>query len=467
MKKSLPLSRKMGYGLSEMGTTSAEVLIRLYLLIFYTDIVGLSPRLAGYAVALAVVWDAITDPLMGVLSDATRTRFGKRRPYIAIGGFALGISITLLFSAPMVTTPMGKFLYLLGCYILVNSSMTIVTVPHAALGRELTFDSAERTEVYGWRLLFGNFGFLTGTILPGVMLARFSGGGETSMRILAHSRAAELIAVVIVVAALGTFFTTRGLDRIGTRRPRGGIGKLLPSLFSVLKNKIFLPLFLAYFIATVGLSINSATALYFYRYRLLLPERQVQLVLGVFIFVFCISLVVWVLVSRSLGKKMPAFYASLSLGILTSVIYPLAPAGRILLPMVVAVIGGFLVGSIVLLESLVADTVDYDELRTGQKREGIYFGFWKMSSKIARAGAIALAGNLLHVIGYVPNTEQLPEVSRKLALIFGPGVGVFILAGALVFLLMPLTTDLHERIQGLLLKRRALQERFARSRTSS
>jgi GPH family glycoside/pentoside/hexuronide:cation symporter len=160
------------------------------------------------------------------------------------------------------------------------------------------------------------------------------------------------------------------------------------------------------------------------------------------------------------GKKMPAFWASLSLGILTSVVYPLAPAGRMLLPLVIAVIGGFLVGSIVLLESLVADTVDYDELKIGRKREGIYFGFWKMSTKIARACAIALAGNLLHVIGYVPNAEQLPEVSRKLALIFGPGVGVFIIAGALIFLFMPLTTQIHGRIQELLLKRRALQERF-------
>jgi GPH family glycoside/pentoside/hexuronide:cation symporter len=467
MKKSLPLGRKMGYGLSELGTTSTEVLIRLYLLIFYTDIVGLSPRLAGYAVALAVVWDAVTDPLMGVLSDATRTRFGKRRPYIVFGGLALAFSITLLFSTPVISSTTGKFLYLLGCYILVNTSMTIITVPHAALGRELTFDANERTEVYGWRLLFGNFGFLTGTILPGIMLTRFSRGGGQEMQVLAHSRAAEVIAAIIVVAALGTFFSTRGLDRINPQRSRVRFATVIPSLFSVLRNRIFLPLFLAYFIATVGLSVNSTTALYFYRYRLQLPENQVQLILGVFIFVFCVSLVVWVLVSRRLGKKMPAFWASLSLGILTSVIYPLAPPGKILLPLIIAVVGGFLVGSIVLLESLVADTVDYDELKTGSKREGIYFGFWKMSTKIARAGAIAIAGNLLHIIGYVPNAEQLPEVNRRLGLIFGPGVGFFMVAGALVFLLMPLTSEMHERIQQLLLKRRSLQERFEKNRTSS
>jgi GPH family glycoside/pentoside/hexuronide:cation symporter len=433
------------------------VLIRLYLLIFYTDIVGLNPRLTGYAVALAVVWDAVTDPLMGVLSDGTRTRFGRRRPYIFFGAFALGFSITVLFSVPMIETTMGKFFYLLGCYVLVNTCMTIITVPHAALGRELSFDADERTEVYGWRLLFGNFGFLTGTVLPGIMLTRFSKGGEPGARIMAHSRAAELIAVIIVVAAIVTFFATRGMDSSNGAKTRGEYKYVLRSLFSVLQNKIFLPLFLAYFIATIGLSINSATALYYYRYRLQLSEPRIQLVLGVFIFVFCLSLLVWVLISRRFGKKMPAFWASLSLGILTSVTYPFIPEGTVILPLIIAVIGGFLIGSIVLLESLVADTVDYDELKRGQKREGIYFGFWKMSIKIARAAAIALAGNLLHVIGYVPNARQLPIVSRRLGLIFGPGVGLFLITGALIFLFMPLTKSLHQRIQNLLVKKQALR----------
>jgi GPH family glycoside/pentoside/hexuronide:cation symporter len=137
------------------------------------------------------------------------------------------------------------------------------------------------------------------------------------------------------------------------------------------------------------------------------------------------------------------------------------PPGKMLIPLIIAVVGGALVGAIVLLESLVADTVDYDELKTGRNREGIYFGFWKMSVKIACAIAIAIAGNLLHVIGYVPNEAQLPEVSTKLGMIFGPGVGFFILAGAFIFLFMPLTKQKHERIQTLLQKRRAMRaERF-------
>jgi GPH family glycoside/pentoside/hexuronide:cation symporter len=457
MDKQIPLIRKIGYGVSELGTTATEVMIRLYLLIFYIDYVGLNARLAGYAVALAVIWDAVTDPFMGIISDATRTRWGKRRPYILFGGIALAFSITVLFTNPSMSTQIGKFAFLFACYVLVNTSMTIITVPHAALGRELTSDADERTAVYGWRLLFGNFGFLVGTVLPGLMLTVFSGDNGRSTQVSSQTRASEVLAFVIVAAALITFFSTRGMDkRPGARHQRGTV-TILKSLFSSLENKIFLPLFLAYFTATVGLSINSATAIFYYRYRLALSERDIQIILAVFITVFCISLVSWVLISRKYGKKMPAFWASLSLGVLTIVAYPLIPPGKMLIPLIVAVVGGMLVGSIVLLESLVADTVDYDELKTGKNREGVYFGFWKMSVKIARAIAIAIAGNLLHVIGYVPNEAQLPEVSMKLGLIFGPGVGFFILAGAVIFLFMPLTKSKHERIQKLLNKRRAFR----------
>jgi GPH family glycoside/pentoside/hexuronide:cation symporter len=144
-------------------------------------------------------------------------------------------------------------------------------------------------------------------------------------------------------------------------------------------------------------------------------------------------------------------------------VYPFLPPLRVGHVLAVAVVGGFLVGSIVLLESLVADTVDFDELVTGRKREGVYFGFWKMSAKIARACAIVLAGNLLHVIGYAPNEAQLPAVSGKLALIFGPGVGFYVVAGAAIFLFMPLTNENHRRIQALLAKKRELRGRYGRT----
>ena len=451
MEEKLTVKKKMGYGFSELGTMATEMLIRLYLLIFYTDLVGLRPQLAGYAVAIAIVWDAVTDPLMGVISDGTKTRWGRRRPYILFGAFFLGITLVMLFSEPPLSGQTGKFLYLLVSYILLNTAMTVVTVPHFALGREVTFNPNERTEVFGWRLLFGNIGFLAGTILPGIFLISLGQNSDMQAGITAHQRAAVIVGLLIVIGSSVTFFSMRGLDKTTAPYSFTGVTSFLSFMSSAFSNMAFLPLFLAYCTAMIGLSLYSSLALYYYRYRLKLAEQNIQIILIVFILIFSLSLLFWVFITRKYGKKRPAFWASLFLGLATTIVYPLLPEGKTVPVLFIAATCGFLVGSIVIIESLVADTVDYDELICGNNREGLYSGFWKMGTKMSRAVALAITGHLLHLIGYMPNQIQSPEVEWRLALMFGPGVGFFITTGALIFLFMPLTNEKHTRIQRLLL----------------
>lgn len=140
-----------GYATAEIGITAVEVLAQIYLLEFFVSAVGLKASLAGLALSLAVLWDAISDPLMGTISDRTKTEFGKRRPYILVGGFLLAASIYWMFSPPQLETQTEKFLFLLGIYLLVNTAMTILAVPHIALGGEMTFVPSERTRIFGWR----------------------------------------------------------------------------------------------------------------------------------------------------------------------------------------------------------------------------------------------------------------------------------------------------------------------------
>ena len=156
----LPVRVKIGYGTAELGTTAVEVMMRLYLLVFYTDVVGLQPHLAGCAVALAIVWDAITDPVFGIVSDRTTSLSGKRQPYILAGGILLPIAVLLIYNPPQLAGQSGKFLFLLLSYILLNTAMTILSIPHVALGGELSQNRHERTELFGWRFLFGNCGAL-------------------------------------------------------------------------------------------------------------------------------------------------------------------------------------------------------------------------------------------------------------------------------------------------------------------
>ncbi|MFT5368687.1 MAG: GPH family glycoside/pentoside/hexuronide:cation symporter, partial [Candidatus Latescibacterota bacterium] len=160
--------------------------------------------------------------------------------------------------------------------------------------------------------------------------------------------------------------------------------------------------------------------------------------------------------SRTYGKKWPAIIGIFALGISGSLVYPLLPPGHILYPMLYAIPGGLFVGAVILLDALIPDVIDYDELKTRQNREGLYFGVWKMATKLSRALGLILSGILLDTIGFdQTTTEQSSEVAYNLSLIFGPTVGLFFILGGIILISLPLSDTRHKRIQNMLQKRRA------------
>lgn len=457
---------KLGYGSAELGLVAVEVVIEIYLLRFYHTTVGLSAALTGLALAIAVIWDAFSDPIMGEISDHTRHRSGRRRPYLLPGAIALAGSFALIFNPPAFSSAATGFVYLLGSYLLLTTAMTVIGVPHVALGGELSFDRDERTEIFGYRRLFSTLGLLVGTLVPALLL-RWAAGGEggeglAGEEAVARSRSVTsfVLAIPIVVTAWITFRSTRGLDRV--HRIRAGASRLrlssiLRAQFQGLRDPIFIPLLLAFVIAGVGRAINASSALYYYEYKIGLRESDaVVYVLLPFFLCILASVPIWVRISRRFGKKWPAFAGMLGLGLSISVAYPILPYGSLSGPIGVAVVGGFFAGAIIIFESLIADVVDRDELRRGENREGLYFGLWKMSVKLSRAIGLALSGVLLQAIGLdEAGTVSDPSgVAEGIGWIFGPGVGGFFVLACLVFLCFPLTDRRHRRVQELLARRR-------------
>lgn len=209
----LKLPVKMGYGLAETGITAVQLFTQIYLLKYYTEIVGLNSSLAGIALSISVLWDAVSDPLMGRISDHTHSKWGRRRPYILLGGILLSLAVLLLFSPPHLTTQIGKFSYLLSVYLFVNTAMTIISVPHIALGGELSFERNERTSVFGWRLFFSNIGMLVGMIVPAAILQSLGDESSKENIILSRTTAGEIVSLVILVSSIITFLVTKGKDR--------------------------------------------------------------------------------------------------------------------------------------------------------------------------------------------------------------------------------------------------------------
>lgn len=454
--------RKCGYGAAESGASAIEFLLQLHLLYFATQVMRLPPVWAGAAIAIAIIWDAVSDPLMGLLLDRTTTRHGRYSPYLLSGALLLGFSVWLLFNPGEFSTQTGGVLYLVGAYLMVNTAMTVFAVPHIAMGGHLSNDRHERTELYGWRLVFGTVGLLFGLLLP-VVITRLTGSDfdEAVGRGVVLGQSALVFGLIMVATGIVTTLSVRKYDT-GFRPPIDDLSlRLIGKEFGrALRNRVFLPLFGAFVAVSVARAVNAATAFYYYEFTLQLSsETVVTVVLLPFVFSIMASIPAWVWISRRFGKKQPAFWGLATLGGLIAVSYPFFPAGQLIGPVLLGIVGGAAVGAVVLFESLVADVTDHEELKSGRNKEGFYFGIWKMGTKLARAAAIGLSGLLLGWIGFDPEvTAQAPEVAVRLSWIFGPGVGCLFLAGAFIFLLFPLTDERHARVQALLQRRRKTRD---------
>lgn len=444
----MALSKRMkaGYGAAEFGLAGAELLLQLYLLEYYIRGAGLNPLLAGLALALATLWDAVTDPVMGGLVDRTRSRFGRHVPYLFVGGWVFGLGLMALFNAPASESQAMLFVYLLVVYILVNTGLTIIGVPHIALGGALSPDTHERTELYGWRLVFGTVGLFAGILAPLAAVELLGAEGIRASR----GTGSLLMGTVVVVTAL---VTVLAVARRARDLPASGEafrwGDLWRNFGQVLANRAFLPFFGAFLLVAMGRTLNGTLALPYYKDSLRLPESAVQgPILSVFTLCIVLSVPLWVWLGRRFGKRDPAFWGLLILGAMTVVVYPLFPEGSVMGPVGAAVLGGFAVGAIILVESLVTDIADADYVVSGEDREGVYFGFWRMGQKVARSITLGLTGWALGWIGYEESLEvQSADTQRGLALLFGFGVGGLFLAAAVVFRLTPMSRERQEAIQ--------------------
>jgi Na+/melibiose symporter-like transporter len=444
VKSYISLRQKLGFSAAESGIVATETFLRLYLMIYVTDTIGLSPIYAGLAITLGIVWDAITDPFMGAVSDRTLAFFKTRRPYLILGAIVLSAGLAGFFTIP--AQEQGAFALVLIWYLLINTGLTILSVPFSAMVTDLSSDPSQRTQLIAFRFVFANIGAVLGTVFP---IVYRSGNADPLL-------AALLFGILIFTTALVSYFSspTEVKAKVVVKNVFS-----LQQLRSAALNRAFLPLFLIAIAATLGVAANSALALYYYKYRLLLEESQTQIIIVVFMVVLSFSLVAWLKIAKKLGKVKALMIGASGLGLFSSLLYPFLPIGSFWLPLLLgAVFLGSFVGAIILLESILTDVIDYDELLTGTNRAGLYFGLWRFGTKLARALALAFVGWSLDAIGFVPNVEQSPSTSLYLALMFGPGVGMLILFSGVLLGFYKFDDKKQKQVQKILVKKRINDE---------
>ena len=407
------------------------------MLYFYTDVVGISPLLAGWIYALGIGWDAITDPYMGYIAERTRTKMGSYRPYILFGSIPLAFSFVLLFWVPPFE---GNFLFIF--LIMVNlfhrTCFTIVSVPYSSLTARITDDSEERTKLTTARMLGASFGTLTISAL-GFPIINWFGSGEESLGFIYLGVCSGLAAIFILAITVKTV-RERNFNLEITQLPKfSEVSK------SIVNNHAFSIVFASTLtLITTSIMFNK-NLIYYTKYALDLHEYQ-GLILGVSSASAFLAIPVWAYSALKIGKR-NSWLISMILLVFSFLFFYLYPIKNLLELLIVLAFLGIGNGATgVLFWSMLPDTIEYGEWKTGVRTESSLYGFMTFAQKGGIAISALILGVLLTNIGFVPNTIQTEETleNLKTLMTFIPLSGV-VLSFILVYF-YPIDSKFHKKL---------------------
>jgi Na+/melibiose symporter-like transporter len=446
------------YAMSGFGIGCIDFIVAVYLLKYYTDHVALSATLAGLALMLGKLFDGFSDPVMGYLSDRTRSRWGRRRPWFMVGMAPLALSFIAMFSADSQWSQLELFLWLLSWNVLFWSAQTVINVPHAALAGEMVEGHEERNAIMGWREALSQVGLLIGASAPLMVLgaaqqgavdaALAQGLGDEAARAAgmvargdAHGTMAWQFAGLVFVGVLLAFLGTREPDR-----PRAPPRESVFGDFSdTLKSRPFRHFIFIFFFDQIASGLTSTLVLYAIRDWWGFGGRHEMLLIIVFLLSAIASIPFWVWLGRRLEKAtIFAIGSFLSAGtLLGATMVPIFGIGLAYAGLIGAGIGSGARG--VMAMSTMPDIIDDDELRTHTRKDGAYFGMWSVLRKTTRAFSIGAVGLGLGFWGYQEGALVQPEsavqgIMWMFAIIPGVAAGIC----GLLFLRFPITRANHQ-----------------------
>ncbi len=426
----LKLRTLVAYGTAALGGGMMDYAMMVYLMFFYADTVKIGAGFAGLAVMLANLWDAVTDPAMGYISDHTRSSMGRRRPYILGAAVPLGLCFFLLWS-PVQSHP-GAHLAI--SFILLYTFLTVFYVPYDSLAAELSLDYDERTRVQGFRQGFFIVGLFLGALVPLPLVSLFPN------KRIGFSAMGAIFGALAALALLVTFFGVRERPEF-QRRPQ------VPFLEGVRKlifNKGYNVVVVSYALYNMAITTPSAVVLFAAKYWLKISDETTLIVILTYLGFAVMSVPFWVRLSKVTSKK-SSYMAALVLSLVAACsCYFLKADLRMYL--IFAASGAGYGGLMVVLPAALGDLVDEDELATGDRREGAYFGLWTLVRKSSTGVTWYVVGRVLDLAGYVPDTEQSARTILGMRLLISAFPAVLFILGIIVFLWYPMSRERHLEI---------------------
>ncbi|MGH9163148.1 MAG: MFS transporter [Vicinamibacteraceae bacterium] len=452
----LPLWLKLAYGVGASCESVKTFTFGLFLLFYYTSVLGLPGTLVGTATALGLVWDSTIDPLIGFASDRGRWRLGRRHALMLIGGLCMGVSFFAIFSPPEGLSSAALFAWLLVTSLCLRTSSSLFMVPYYALGAELSQDYHERTTISAFRAgcaLFGTLlaaGASFGLFFPGSQPGQASRGSQfdASGYVAMGLAFGFFMTVVALVTTVGTW-SKRSQGQETDRRGGGESFRVLGAFVTSMRDRAFRILVTSaglFFLATV---INASLAVHYLTYYAKVPSSaSFSLFFVAFYVGALLGVPSWTRLSKRVDKHRVYCMAMLVTGIVMAAAYWLVGEGRPLgTGNVVALslgngFAGFFASALwVIVPSMIADVTEHDELATGRRREGTFFGIYSFTQQAGAGVAILATGVLVDAFAaLVPGqVAQSTTTIDRLALLFSQLPASLLIAAALMILPYGLT----------------------------
>lgn len=437
MNMKLSIKEKIGYSLGDTASHFVWDMVGFWLLFFYTDIYGISAAAAGTIMMIARFWDMAIDPIIGVVSDRTNTRWGKFRPYILFGAIPYAVLAILTFTTPDFGE-IGKIIYAGATYVLLMTAYALINLPYSALGAVMTDDTYERAGLNTYRFIAGFIGqfIVTGLALT---LANYFGGGDKAQ---GFQYTVFLFAGLSLVFFFITFKTTK--ERV--QPPKEQKNSLKADFGNLFKNRAWVILAIVGIVSFIMFAMQNAAIAYYFKYYLG-REDNVQW----FNVIGTVALIVALPLSKPLakrfGNKNVFIGSSLISGLFFILIYLPGVTDLTTIYVFNIIAKMAYAPAVPLLWTMIADSADYGEWKSGRRSTGLYFSAAVFAQKAGWGIGAAIAGWILSISNFMPNVEQTETAITGIKLLVSIIPGILYMSCAIFMLFYNIDKNMTDQMK--------------------
>jgi GPH family glycoside/pentoside/hexuronide:cation symporter len=433
ISEKLTFRMRFGYGVGDFAFNLFFTTASLYLLFYYTDILGLPPATAGWVFAAALIWDALFDPFMGYVANRTRSRWGSYRPYLLWGAVPLALSWMLMF-LPVPLEGSMLVLFAAATHLLFRTCYAIISMPYLALSAVMTDDSNERGVLAGYRMVAAASCALLSAFFTLMLVGWFGGGREGFFR---------LSILYGAIASLLFFYCFASVREAAVPHEQDKVS-IADTLSMLRRNRAFWIVSAAMLLGGVGGTLANKTVPYYFKYALG-REDLIGPALGIGAIAVMISIPFWTWVMRRWSKR-TAWVSGTIVGVIGYGLFWIVPNHPAAIMGVLAILGFGGGAAYFGFWAMMPDTVEYGEWKSGIRSEGGIFGIVSLIQKASLGLAAAGLGELLGAIGYRANVAQSAETIAGMKAVMIAGPACLALAAAAIIALYPVGPELHARL---------------------